>query len=49
MPSSDLPPPIGVTLTAEQADALDSEGYLRTMPHLHGADGFIGALLRRLS
>ncbi|MEE2836061.1 MAG: RsmB/NOP family class I SAM-dependent RNA methyltransferase [Myxococcota bacterium] len=41
--------PIGATLTAEQADALDSEGYLRTMPHLHGADGFFGALLRRLS
>ncbi len=29
------------------ADVIDAKGFLRTLPHLHGTDGFFGALLRR--
>jgi len=28
-------------------DVIDAKGLLRTLPHLHGTDGFFGALLRR--
>jgi 16S rRNA (cytosine967-C5)-methyltransferase len=29
------------------ADVIDAKGFLRTLPHRHGTDGFFGALLRR--
>ena len=29
------------------ADLLDDQGFLRTFPHIHGMDGFFGALLER--
>jgi len=28
-------------------DLIDDRGFLRTIPHLHGMDGFFGALLRK--
>jgi 16S rRNA (cytosine967-C5)-methyltransferase len=28
-------------------DLIDDRGFLRTFPHLHGMDGFFGALLRK--
>jgi 16S rRNA (cytosine967-C5)-methyltransferase len=28
-------------------DLIDGRGFLRTFPHLHGMDGFFGALMRR--
>jgi 16S rRNA (cytosine967-C5)-methyltransferase len=29
-------------------DLIDDRGFLRTLPHLHGMDGFFGALLRKI-
>jgi 16S rRNA (cytosine967-C5)-methyltransferase len=29
-------------------DLIDAQGFLRTFPHLHGMDGFFGALMRRM-
>jgi len=28
-------------------DLIDDRGFLRTLPHLHGMDGFFGALMRK--
>ena len=28
-------------------DLIDDRGFLRTFPHLHGMDGFFGALIRK--
>jgi 16S rRNA (cytosine967-C5)-methyltransferase len=30
------------------SDLIDAQGFLRTFPHLHGMDGFFGALMRRI-
>lgn len=35
-------------LPSPLADAVTPEGYFRTWPHRHDADGFFAALLRRL-
>jgi 16S rRNA (cytosine967-C5)-methyltransferase len=29
-------------------DLIDDQGFLRTLPHIHGMDGFFAALFKRL-
>jgi 16S rRNA (cytosine967-C5)-methyltransferase len=39
--------PAAAHLPPEAAELITSEGYLRTLPHRHGLDGFFAARLRR--